>query len=427
MRFQILFIILTTILNIAQARAEQSSCISCHKSSEIVSDTTVAMAFITDDIHAKAGLDCSDCHGGNPARGFGEEDPDLAMDPAKGYKPPPNRFGIPEFCATCHSDIEYMKKYNPRLPTDQLQLYKTSIHGKQIFGKHDSKAAVCTDCHGVHGILPSSDSRSKVYHNNIPNTCATCHADKNYMNKYSYNGLPLPTDQFDKYKQSIHGVLVLEQGDKAAPSCNNCHGNHGASPPNLASVSAACGECHPNNQKFFNNSPHKKPWVELDLPECEQCHGSHLIKPVSDDMLGVNSGALCVECHDQDSPGFAAAAQMKSDIDTLKTVLSAADSIISQAEKKGIESSQASFDLGKSRDALIQIRSTIHTFDPEKVIEITKPAIINAVNVKASVDHELQDIKTRQYGLWISLLLIILVIILLRIKIKEVDNKIDIK
>jgi predicted CXXCH cytochrome family protein len=427
MRYRWPLIILALSTNIAQIDASQSSCVNCHLSPDIVSDTTIASDFINSDVHSRFGLDCSDCHGGDPKHGFDEQDPDLAMNPAKGYKPPPDRFDIPEFCAACHSDIEYMKKYNPALPADQFQLYKTSIHGKQIFNKHDSKAAVCTDCHGAHGILPSSDSRSKVYHNNIPFTCSKCHSDKKYMDKYSYEGHPLPTDQFDKYKQSIHGVLVLEKGDKSAPACNNCHGNHGASPPNLASVSAACGECHSNNQVFFNNSPHKKPWIELGLPECEQCHGNHLIKPVNDDMLGVKSGALCIECHDQDSPGFVAAAQMKNDIDTLKTVLSAADSIINQAEQKGIESSEASFDLGKSKDALTQVRSIIHTFDPEKVAEITLPAVKNAINVRASVNHALQDIKTRQYGLWISLLLIIIIIILLRIKIKETDKKIGLK
>ncbi|MCP4583582.1 MAG: hypothetical protein GY839_18385 [candidate division Zixibacteria bacterium] len=426
MSYRILLIIFA-IISTAQTRAEQSSCVSCHMSSEMVSDTSIAVAFSADDIHAKAGFDCTDCHGGDPRLGFVESDPELAMDPAKGYKSASNRHQIPGLCSGCHSDIEFMKKYNPRLPADQFQLYKTSVHGKLLYNDKSDKVAVCTDCHGTHGILPSSDSRSKVYYNNIPYTCKECHSDTSYMKSFTQTGEPLPTDQFDKYSQSIHGIKVLEEGDKSAPACNSCHGNHGASPPNLSSVSAACGECHPNNQEFFNNSPHKEAWIEMELPECEQCHGNHLIMPVSDNMVGTEGDALCIECHDDDSPGLIAAAGMKTDIDSLKTVLAITESAINMAEKKGVESGQSKFDLGRSNDALIQIRSAVHTFDPDKIAEIGKPAIDNALNVKASVDNSLKDIKMRQYGLGASLIVIILIVLGLRKKIKEVDRKINLE
>ena len=164
-------------VTIIAANGNGSSCIDCHISSDWVSDTTITADFLVGDIHRNMGLGCEDCHGGDPKLGFKEGDPDLAMDPARGYEPPPGRLGIPDFCSRCHSDIEYMKRYNPRLPTDQLKLYRTSVHGKQLYGRRDIKVAVCTDCHGVHGILPSSDSRSMVYHTNVPATCRKCHAD----------------------------------------------------------------------------------------------------------------------------------------------------------------------------------------------------------------------------------------------------------
>jgi len=299
---------LAFLLFAASASAKTSSCVSCHTSSDWVSDTTVVAMFQAGDIHSERGIDCEDCHGGDPTKGFAEGDPDLAMDPAKGYKPPPDKAGIPVFCSRCHSDIEFMKNYNPALPTNQLELYKTSVHGKLLLSQGDTKVAACTDCHGAHSILPASDSRSRVHHRNVPQVCKTCHSDAAYMKGYEYKGKPIPTDQFDEYSKSIHGVLVLENGDQAAPACNNCHGNHGATPPTLASVSASCGECHATNRDFFNASPHKVPWADLGYPECEQCHGNHYIVAASDSLIGVEQGALCLECHDPGSAGFAAAA-----------------------------------------------------------------------------------------------------------------------
>jgi predicted CXXCH cytochrome family protein len=412
-------------VTIGIADGNGSSCVDCHLSSDWISDTTIAADFLAGDIHRNMGLGCEDCHGGDPKLGFNEGDPDLAMDPAKGYKPPPERLGIPDFCSRCHSDIEYMKRYNPRLPTDQLKLYRTSVHGKQLYGKRDIKVAVCTDCHGVHGILPSSDSRSMVYHNSVPETCRKCHADAAHMKGYRYRGKPIPTDQYDEYAGSVHGILVLERGDISAPACNNCHGNHGATPPNLASVSAACGECHANNRDFFNNSPHKEPWEELGYPECEQCHGSHYIQPATDEMIGVGGSALCLDCHEQGSEGYEAARRMRASIDSLKMALAAAEVKVREAEERGVEGGQARFDLGSAEDNLTRVRSVVHTFDPDRVEEITSPAIKTAHDVRQTAEAALGDIRTRQIWLLITLLVIVYLAFVIWRKIKSIDSRTD--
>ena len=113
-----------------------------------------------------------------------------AMSKAAGFRGKIERSQIPALCGGCHSDGAFMRKYNPSLRTDQLSQYKTSVHGK-LFAKGDTKVAVCIDCHGVHGLRPASDTRSKVHPLNVAQTCSRCHADAAYMKGYS-----IPTDQF---------------------------------------------------------------------------------------------------------------------------------------------------------------------------------------------------------------------------------------
>jgi len=425
MKNTMLIFLILTAAGLAPAYGKGSSCVECHLSGSWVSDTTFAASYITNDIHYKMGLGCPDCHGGDSKLGFAEGDPDLAMDPAKGYKAPPDRLDIPEFCGRCHSDIEYMKRFNTKLPTDQLTLYKTSIHGKMLSENKDTKVAICTDCHGVHDIMPSSDSRSGIYHNNVPETCRKCHGSPLYMKGYKYGGRQIGTSQYEDYAKSIHGILVLEKGDNSAPACNNCHGNHGATPPNLASVSAACGECHANNRDLFNASPHKEAFKELGYPECEQCHSNHYIKPVSDEMIGVGDGALCIGCHDKDSGGYQAAAEMKAAIDSLKSALNKAETTVREAEEKGVEGGQARFDLGAAKDDLTRVRSVIHSFDPAQVSEITRSGVKISNEVEKTAQAALGDIKIRQIGLAVSLVLVLLVAVVLWRKIKQADSRTD--
>jgi predicted CXXCH cytochrome family protein len=419
-------IILIVFLSGVNAHSKDSSCISCHRSNEWVSDSSIVVNFISGDVHFGFGLGCQDCHGGDPSVGFAEGDPELAMNPAKGYKPPPDRKAIAGFCARCHSDIEFMKKYNPRLPTDQYALYKTSVHGKRILEQGDTKVAVCTDCHGAHGILPPSDSRSKVYYQNVPKTCGQCHSDPVHMAGYkASNGQAMPVDQYNEYVRSVHGMLALQKGDQSAPVCNDCHGSHGATPPNIASVSASCGECHASNRDFFNASPHAEPWKELGYSGCEQCHGNHMIAPAADTLLGIGANALCVQCHDPGTGGYAAAVTMRAGIDSLQLAIETAEDVIHRAETKGVEGGDARFDLGSAKDNLVRVRSVVHTFDPAQVLEITSSGVKTAEAVRLRAEESLGDLKIRQIGLGISLVLILFVAFALWRKIKQVDSRTD--
>ncbi len=94
---------------------------------------------------------------------------------------------IPGFCGRCHSNIEYMRHFNPSPRTDQLAEYWTSGHGKHL-KKGDTQVATCISCHDQphgnaldlkpHGIRPVNEPASPVYHTKVAQTCAKCHSDK---------------------------------------------------------------------------------------------------------------------------------------------------------------------------------------------------------------------------------------------------------
>ena len=95
---------------------------------------------------------------------------------------------IVKTCASCHANAAFMRTYNPSLPVDQLDKYRSSVHGARN-AKGDPKVAQCASCHGSHDILSAKDTKSSVYPVNIPSTCARCHGNAETMKEYK-----IPTD-----------------------------------------------------------------------------------------------------------------------------------------------------------------------------------------------------------------------------------------
>ena len=302
-----------------------NQCIVCHSQLEGILGKPVEDFKIS--VHNKWNLSCSDCHGGNPA------EPDKVKAKAEGtnYVGKPKPADVPAYCGRCHSDTDYMRKYKPSLPIDQQEKYFTSHHGEQLQQGNET-VAQCVSCHGSHAILPPDDPLSQVYPLNIPKTCAHCHADPETMKASG-----LATDQYEKYTQSVHGKALYEKGDiMGAPTCNDCHGNHGATPPAITSVANVCGTCHVRNREFFAHSRHKEVFDEAELPECSTCHSYHLIIPTSDAMLGTGPESLCMECHEEGDTALQVAASMTHLISSLDTSGKYAEEVLHQAEQKGM-------------------------------------------------------------------------------------------
>ena len=401
-----------TVLAFATAQAQESTCVTCHLEQDEKALRMPAEGMVL-DVHTRHGLSCADCHGGDPTA----EDIDVAMDAEKGYVGVPDRGEIPQFCGKCHQDAEYIRKYNPGLRVDQVDLYRTSVHGQRL-GAGDEKVATCIDCHDTHGILPVSDPRSKVYPTNVPGTCGRCHSDPEYMAGYG-----IPTDQYDQYKASVHGHLLLERGGRGAPACNACHGNHGAAPPGVSSVSNVCGQCHPVNAELLAQSPHAKPFAEEGIPACESCHGNHRVEHPTEEMLGTGGPSVCLECHEKDSKGYLAAAAMKGAIVELKTRHNQAADLLGQAERAGMEVRDAKFQLNEVANQLTKARAMVHAFSLAKLEEVVAEGDSLAGATLRSGQEALAELQFRRKGLGVSLIIIVAVGVALFLKIREVDRR----
>lgn len=395
---------------------QESSCITCHK--QLDAELLAPVTAMANDVHAQNDFGCESCHGGNPSPAVAE-DPEAAMSRAAGYIGKPSRKNIPQLCGKCHSDPALMKKYNPAVPTDQLAAYRTSHHGALLFGKGDDKVAVCNDCHGNHGILAANDSRSSVYALNVPATCGRCHGNAEYMSSYT-----IGAHQVADYDSSVHGEALLRKRDLAAPACNDCHGNHGAIPPDVASISNVCGRCHINNAELFEKSPHAPVYAEMGLAQCEACHGNHKITKPTDERLNPASAEFaCAQCHEAESEGWKNGAGMFTILTELKHGIHTADSLVTRAERAGMEVSEAKFIIASADDELIKARTQIHNYRAAILRERSQTGATLAQQAVALGRAALAEVQFRRKGLALSMVIVFAVAGALYVKIRRRDEE----
>jgi Ni,Fe-hydrogenase I cytochrome b subunit len=204
-------------------------------------------------------------------------------------------------CARCHADVQLAQKFH--IPVVRpAEAYLQSAHaGAVAAGRH---AAVCSDCHGAHDILPSTDPQATIYRTNVPATCGRCHAAV-----------------LAAYTSSVHGE-ALARGVSDTPVCTDCHGEHrilspadATSPVSATKVSTeTCGRCHsswrlsekygfdPQKVSAFENSYHglASRAGKTTVANCSSCHGVHDIRPSSDPRSSINPAhlaATCGKCH----------------------------------------------------------------------------------------------------------------------------------
>jgi len=418
----------------------QDNCVICHSNPDAQDPETLFSADpaaagspahmnlveYVSDVHFRRGLSCAGCHGGDST------DDDMSDEIYERMPEAPkrstDRTWIPDFCARCHADPNFMRSFDPGLPTDQYAKYQQSRHGMLLLGQGDSNAAQCVSCHGVHGILGPKSPLSKVYPQKVPYTCGHCHADPEHMAGYrGRDGEPLPTDQLAQYKTSVHGRALLDRGDLGAPACNDCHGNHAAMPPEVSSVSQVCRTCHAQNGELFDGSKHKKAFVRHDWPECEKCHGNHAIAKTSDSMLNEASSPLCYECHRnyaQDNPNCIPTARFF--YSSITTVAADTESLQGQIEvlaERGLDVDPLSETVGELNDVLRQMRARIHAFNRNEFEKVEQGGLQQIEKGKQQVAEANAEYRFRRNGLFASLVVMALLAIVIYLKLREIESR----
>jgi predicted CXXCH cytochrome family protein len=115
----------------------------------------------------------------------------------------------------------YLKADGEPLPTDQLESFEGSVHGRALLERGDLGAPACNDCHGSHAAMPPEVST-------VSQVCRSCHAGNGEL----FDG--------SKHKRAFDA--------NGWPECAKCHGNHAVAKTDDSMLSEAsdplCYECH---------------------------------------------------------------------------------------------------------------------------------------------------------------------------------------
>lgn len=233
---------------------------------------------------------CTDCHGEHQISSV--KSPEFA------------KIKIKEMCMNCHVKNEKVLKLTKTTKND-VQHYENSAHWKALKAGNE-KAAVCSDCHTGHAMLPAKDPNSSINKHNIAATCGKsgCHVKQ----KIDYNA-------------SVH-FKSLKSGKDDSPGCADCHGNHQIENTDrflnegLKSqfIAKLCSDCHASVQlaeKYsfsqINADSYYKSYHGLAVrggsktaANCASCHHYHDIRPSSDPLSSINRANLsktCGKCH----------------------------------------------------------------------------------------------------------------------------------
>jgi hypothetical protein len=319
-------------------------CVVCHAEKR--------RAFVQ-GVHSERGIQCHDCHGGIPSA--------LEAEPAHAgdFLGTPGKVEIVRLCGSCHSDVERMRPFG--LPADQVAEFRTSRHGQLLLEEGNTDGPTCSDCHDAHTILPPDDARSSVYPARIPMMCGKCHADEDHMAPFG-----TPTEQLADFRQSAHGIALLENENFAAPSCVGCHGSHSALPPRVLQIANVCGRCHVLVQQEFEAGAHDAAAREGKIAGCTACHANHRTEAVPPEQIG----ATCAGCHASQSGAAMTGVEIQELMVKASRELEAAEEALTRLVRAGRRVDTERFRYQTARTAFLQFKEVQHSLNLERLEEL---------------------------------------------------------
>jgi predicted CXXCH cytochrome family protein len=186
-------------------------------------------------------------------------------------------------------------------------------------------------------------------------------------------------------------------------------------------VSAVCGTCHVLFEQNYDKSVHKPIFSAASGGGgCVVCHGNHGIHQPSTAML-VGAKAVCSECHEAGTPGAKTAAQMAQWIDNLGAALKRSEDTLAQAEKYGMEVSEAQVRLMDGRENLVKARLAMHSFQPEDMRKPIEAGVAVADETLRAGQAALHDKDIRRIGLAVSVFFIAITVLAIWLVIRRLE------
>lgn len=349
----------------AQARATVAaidssySCIVCHIDHR--------RSFLS-GVHADRGIQCADCHGGNPRA--------LQLPAAHQgrFIGAPGKRQTVALCSSCHADPNQMRQFGLR--SDEMAALRTSRHG-QLLERGDDNAPTCTDCHEAHLIRRATDARSNTNPLNIPGLCAQCHADPARMAPYG-----IPTDQFAQYSASAHGEALFRDRNFAAPTCVGCHGSHSALPPGVTEVTDVCGRCHELVRTAFRAGPHGAVAEAGRMSGCTACHSNHGTEHAAADGIA----EACGRCHDAGTAAATVADTLQARVTEVTAAMSHAREAIEVLERAGRPLTDARMRYRSALTAYRQLAQVQHSLELATLEDLTLQVVSAARTIEEAAE-----------------------------------------
>jgi predicted CXXCH cytochrome family protein len=349
---------------------------------------------------------------------------------------------------------------------------------------HSSEEVSCVSCHGGDptasdvGRAHSKDFKGRIHRRDVPDLCASCHADAQRMRAYN-----LPTDQLALYRTSGHGRRLAAGNEKVAV-CIDCHGVHDirrtrdpASSVFVLNIPRTCGRCHARGGPGQAGRPGEDPFNDfagsvhgvallthgnLSAPDCSRCHGAHGAAPPGlgdvDKVCGqchettreyfregphdtalqeaglpecaschsnhainhpdvTRIDEMCKGCHDAGTPQVELALQMKTLHQAASQDLDEARRVVDEAAAIPLYVEDYRARLQEGQSALIESLPVMHSMDIKRVETLTRRARAMGEEVRSEVGGKLRERSWRRVGLaifWFYLLLTIGILVMYR-------------
>lgn len=277
---------------------QENNCFQCHAEPDLWQGQQrrlyIPLQILKADVHFRAGVNCHDCHGGNPQAGDLREGP---HDEQYGFRAAAEQ--IDQLCNHCHA-AQSRAVAAPGSAHRSIGDQHAATGGRDAAGKRGPLG--CRACHGEvsHQLLAASDARSPLFPHNQAHNCGQCHPD-----------------QLASYQQSGHGRALYELGLIVTATCADCHGAHAIFPNDdpqstmhRRRTAETCGKCHYLVRQQVDSSVHGRNWAsqtsaagqaaeQSPASDCLACHRGHAPHSSIAGPLRLHSPERCGQCHSQ--------------------------------------------------------------------------------------------------------------------------------